>query len=216
MSFKSCVLSRIRVLIILIVLNSQDNAFWKRNEQRLFLHSIPALKLWTSSARCWIRRARPRQLKTPVIQAGWNLCQLIDAGPLGRTSEMARRSERTETETSCSCRSRSNARLILEFENSSFGVTGNEESIWQYHENGQSPSRWHVHEVLRCFCFLFFFSLFCAFGAKKLTHKQVRPRNVVVLICKSFIWTIIHRPGPECSVFFQNNVTLQYTFHIGT
>ena len=36
------------------------------NEMKASLRCIPALKLWTSSARCWIR---PRQLKKPVIGA---------------------------------------------------------------------------------------------------------------------------------------------------
>ena len=41
------------------------------------------------------------------------------------------------------------------------------------------------------FFFYFFFYFFASlFLAKKRTHKQVRPGNVVVLICQSFISTV--------------------------
>ena len=108
------------------------------------------------------------------------LFQLIDAGPLarGRSPEMAWCSKRIETETSCRCHSCLNARWISG-SSLSEALHGNEGMIWQYHENGQRPFQ---------AAFFFFFTILRLFWAKKRTHKQLRQRNVVVLIlCQSVI-----------------------------
>ena len=96
------------------------------------------------------------------------------------------------------------------------GSPGNEDSITKTAKVPQS-----VQAVFLFFFFFFFlpFSLFffSFLFAKKLTHKQVRPRNVVVLISQSFICTVSwHWPRRARSAFFHNNVTWQYTLHIVT
>ena len=84
------------------------------------------------------------------------------------------------------------------------GSPGNEDSITKTAKVPQA-----VQTVFFFFFFFFFFTFFAVlFFAKKLTHKQVRPRNVVVLISQSFIYTVSwHWPRPARSAFFHNNVT---------
>ena len=114
---------------------------------------------------------------------------------VGRTSEMTWRSKRIETETSCR-HSRLNARWILE--SSSLEALGMKTASRKLPKSGPQAAQ----------AFFFFFlplSLFF-FLAKKLTHKQVRPRNVVVLISQSFVCTASwHWPRPARSAFFHNN-----------
>ena len=136
---------------------------------------------------------------------------------VGRTPEMTWRSlKRIETETSCR-QSRSNARWILE----SFSL----EALGMKTASRQLPKPLRLYRLFFFFFFFFFNTIFAvfffvSFFAKKLTHKQVRPRNVVVLISQSFICTVScdwPRPAPCArSGFFHNNVTRQYTLHIVT
>ena len=85
------------------------NAFWKRNEKRLFAAS----QRWSCEFRVHVaekdrvnwRNHSSEQLKVVPADRRWSV---------GRTPEMTWRSRRIETETSWRCHSRSNARWILE------------------------------------------------------------------------------------------------------
>ena len=126
---------------------------------------------------------RPRQLKKPVMhRSRYKLFQLNDAGRLarGQSSEMAWCSKGIETETSCRCHSCLNARWILG-SSLSEALHGNElMKAW----SGSITKT--AKDLFR----QFFFSILRLFWTKKRTHKQLRQRNVVVLICQSVIWTV--------------------------
>ena len=133
---------------------------------------------------------------------------------VGRTPEMTWRSKRIETETSCR-QSRSNARWILE--------SSSLEALGMKTASRQLPKSLRLYRLFFFYFLFFFYTIFAVcfvlffFFAKKLTHKQVRPRNVVVLISQSFICTVSWDwPRPARSGFFHNNVTRQYTLHIVT
>ena len=96
----------------------------------------------------------------------------------------------------------------MDFRKLFVGSPGNEDSITKTAK---------VPQAVQAVFFFFFLPFSQFFCAKKLTHKQVRPRNVVVLISQSFVCTVSwHWPRPARSAFFHNNVTSQYTLHIVT
>ena len=147
----------------------------------------------------------------------WKLCQLIDAGPLAERRKWPGVQSESKLKLHV-VHSRSNARWILvtNLETSSLEALGMKTA------SRKLPKSLRLYSYTGCFFFFFFFFLpfllfFFFFFAKKLTHKQVRPRNVVVLISQSFVCTVSwHWPRPARSAFFHNNVTWQYTLHIVT
>ena len=204
------------------------------------LRCIPALKLWTSSARCWIR---PRQLKKPVIGAAescasWStLVRWPNAG-----YDLALQANRNWNFMTLSF----SFEYKMDFRKVFVWSPGNEDSItktakvpqavqavfffffffffffmtlsfsFEYKMDFRKVFVWSPgnEDSIRWVFFFFFFFFFLPFSAKKLTHKQVRPRNVVVLISQSFIYTVSwHWPRPSHSAFFHNNVTIM-TVHL--
>ena len=183
--------------------------FENQKEKRLFERCIPALKLWISSSRCWIR---PRQLKKPFIGAAescasWSTLVRWQNARDDLAFQANRNWNFMTLSFSFECK--------MNFRKLFVGRPGNEDSITKTAKVPQS-----VQAVF--LSFFFFFTIFAVFFlffffAKKLAHKQVRPRNVVVLISQLFICTVSwHWPRRARSSFFHNNVTWQYTLHIVT
>ena len=85
---------------------------------------------------------------------------------------MTWRSKRIETESSCRCAFSFECKII--FRKPFFGSPGDEDSITKI---AKVRFRLYMH----------FFTIFAFVLAKKLTHRQVRPRNVAVLISQSIV-----------------------------
>ena len=118
---------------------------------------------------CWIR---PRQLKKPVIGAAescasWStLVRWPNAGD--DLAFKANRNWNFMSSFSFECK--------MDFRKHFVGSPGNEDSVTKTAKVPQA-----VQAVFFYF-FFYFYHFRYFFFAKKLTHKQVRPRNVVVLI----------------------------------
>ena len=94
----------------------------------------------------------------------------------------------------------------MDFRKLFVGSPGNEDSITKTAKVPQAEQAVSFFFLVFLPFSLFFFFFF--FFGKKLTHKQVRPRNVVVLISQSFVCTVSwHWPRPARSTYFHNNVT---------
>ena len=173
-----------------------DGAFWKRNEKRLLLHPIIALKLWTANARCWIRL---RQLKKPVIEAS-------ESCP--RWSTLVRWAWRRRwpgVPSKSKLKLHVNA-ILVRVQDGFWEALCWKHWVWRQHLTVllKRPKFLRMTCTSTFLSFFFFFYFFRLFLEKKRTHKQMRPRNVVVLICQTFISTASwHWPGRARSAFFQ-------------
>ena len=139
----------------------------------------------------------------------WKLFQLFDADPLGWTPEMARPGSKMKVSSKCK----------MDFRKLLVGSTGNEDSIWQCHENGQSSSGWSVQALffLSFFFFFTFLNLICAFFWKKVDPQASETKKRGHSYMPDIHFNSKLALTTTCSLRVLPNIfTRQYTLHILT